>query len=166
MYVTIAFNFTGGSLLRWYRDTFGGEEKEEAERMRLDVYDIILSKAEKEPTNIFLLPHFTTTGTPYFDSFSKGVILGLTLDTTKSQIIKSIIEGISYEIKLNIKLLEQSGVKINKIHAIGGGAKNRDLLQLKADMFGKQIISLKVSEAACLGASILGGVATGIYSSI
>ncbi len=166
MYVTLAYNFTGGSLLRWYRDTLAKEEKEEAERAGKDVYDIIIGRATKEPTNLFILPHFTMTGTPYFDSNSKGAIIGLTLATRKGDIAKAVLEGITYEMMMNIDYLDRAGVRINELRAIGGGAKSPIWLQLKADMFGKRILSLNVSEAACLGDAILAGVAIGEYDSI
>lgn len=166
MYISIVFNFTGGSLLRWFRDVFGQEEFQVARKTRRDVYDILAAKATKTPTNLLLLPHFTMTGTPYFDAKSKGVILGLTLSTTKGDIIKAILEGVTYEMKLNVELLEKSGIAIHEFRAIGGGAKSDIWMQLKADILGKPVVKLKVSEAACLGAALLAGVATGEYSSM
>lgn len=166
MYISIVFNFTGGSLLRWYRDVFGQEELQVAKKKRRDVYDILTAKATKTPTNLLLLPHFTMTGTPYFDAKSKGVILGLTLSTTNGDIIKAILEGVTYEMKLNVELLDKSGIAIHEFRAIGGGAKSDLWMQLKADILGKPVVKLKVSEAACLGAALLAGVAIGAYRSM
>ena len=166
MFITLAFNFTGGSLLRWYRDVLGKEEVEEAKRKRKDAYEVIINKARKEPSALFVLPHFTTTGTPYFDPYSRGLILGLGLQTTKSDLIKAILEGITWEIKLNLELLSKAGVKISELRAIGGGAKSSLWLQLKADMYGKKLLSLNTSEAACLGVALLAGVAIGEYNSL
>lgn len=166
LYINISFNFTGGSLLKWYRDTLCKSEIETAKQKNVDVYDIMLTNIKEKPTDLFILPHFTTTGTPWFDANSKGCILGLTLATSKDEITKAVLEGITYEMKLNLELLEESGIKINEIRAIGGGAKSRKWLQLKADMFGKKVVSMKVSEAVCLGAAILAGKATGEYTSI
>jgi xylulokinase len=166
LYVTFAYNFTGGSLLRWYRDTFAIEEKKLAKRSNKDVYNIILKEIPKNPTNLFILPHFLATGTPYFDSNSKGVILGLTFGTKKNEVVKAILEGITYEMKLNLYYLKNAGVDISEIRTIGGGAKSDVWLQLKADMFNKKVVSLNVSESACLGVALLGGVAVGKYKSI
>lgn len=166
LYISIAFNFTGGSLLKWYRDTLCKYEIEYAKEKNIDVYDIMLGNIKDQPTNIFILPHFTATGTPWYDTDSKGCIFGLTLATSKDEITKAVLEGITYEMKLNLELIEESGVKINEIRAIGGGAKSKKWLQLKADMFCKKVISMKVSEAACLGAAILSGKATEMYNSI
>ncbi len=166
MYITLVFNFTGGSLLRWFRDTLAYEEVEEAKRTGKDVYDIITGKIKDGPSNLYILPHFTMTGTPYMDPDSKGAIMGLTLASDKADIIKAILEGITYEMKLNLEYLEQGGVKVEQLRAIGGGARSEKWLQLKADMFGRPIVSLNISEAACLGTVLLAGTAIGEYSSV
>jgi len=166
MYVTLIFNFTGGSLLRWFRDTLAYEEVEEAKRTGKDVFDIIIGKVKDEPSNLYILPHFTMTGTPYMDPDSKGAIMGLTLASDKADIIKAILEGLTYEMKLNLEYLEQGGVKVEQLRAIGGGARSKKWLQLKADMFGRPVASLNVSEAACLGTVLLAGTAIGEYSSV
>jgi len=165
LYVTLAFNFTGGSLLKWCRDTFCEEEKRQAEKRGADVYDLMLAKMTKEPTNLFVVPHFTSTGTPYMDPLPTGAIIGLDLKTSKADIIKAVLEGLTYEMKLNIELLRKAGVVINEFRAIGGGAKSEAWLQLKADMFGAPVVKLLVTEAACLGVALTAGAAVGEYSS-
>lgn len=165
LYATLAFNFTGGSLLRWYRDNLGAKEVEEAQVSGLDVYDIMLGKAAGGPSRLLVLPHFTMTGTPWFDPAAKGVILGLTLATGADQIIKGILDGITYEMRLNLDRLAEAGVEVRQIRAIGGGAKSRMWKQLKANIFNRPVSALNVSEAACLGAAILAGVAVGEYRS-
>ncbi|RLE07453.1 hypothetical protein DRJ00_08110 [Candidatus Aerophobetes bacterium] len=166
LYITLAFNFTGGSLLRWFRDTLGEKEKEKAQSQKEDVYSVLIDEACPDPSPLYVLPHFTTTGTPYMDTSSAGAILGLSLDTNKSEIIRAILEGVSFEMKHNLSLLEEIGISVEELRAIGGGARSRKWLQLKADLYGRKVVSLKVSEAASLGAAILAGVAMGEYSSV
>ncbi len=163
LYCTLSFNFTGGSLLRWYRDNFGRTEIEEAQISGLDVYDVLLGKASSGPSPILVLPHFTITGTPWFDPQSKGAILGLTLGHTHNDLVKALLDGVTYEMRLNLDYLEKSGVAIHHLRAIGGGAKSRVWMQLKADIFNRPVSSLNVSEAACLGVAMLAGAATNIY---
>lgn len=165
-YITLAYNFTGGSLLRWFRDNFGQKELELAKKTGKDAYEILIAEAKKEPTDLLILPHFATSGTPYFDPKSTGAILGLSLETEKKDLIKAILEGITWEMKFNLKLLEKAGIKVKELRAIGGGAKSSQWLQLKADMFNKKVLSLNVSEAACSGTAILAGVAIGQFKSI
>jgi xylulokinase len=165
LYATLAFNFTGGSILRWYRDNFGRQEIEEAEISGLDVYDIVIGKAAKGPIDLFVLPHFTVTGTPWFDPLSRGAILGLSLSTTNAHLIKAMLDGVTFEMRLNLEWLEDAGIGINELRAIGGGAKSWIWLQLKANIFDMPVSSLNVSEAACLGAAILAGAGAGVYPS-
>jgi xylulokinase len=164
--VTLAFNFTGGCLLRWYRDTFGETEKREAARKGVDPYEVIVSDLPETPARVMVLPHFTMTGTPHFDMHAKGVLLGLTLETTKADIVKAILEGVTFEMKLNVELLEQAGIPIRSMRITGGGAKSSTWVQLKADIMGKPIASLHVSEGTSAGAAILAGLGIGEFDSV
>lgn len=165
LFITLCFNPTGGSLLRWFRDTLAAEEKAQAEREGRDVYDVLLGKMADEPSRLFVLPHFTVSGTPYMDPKAQGAILGLSLTTTKAELIRAILEGITWEMKLNLSLMQKAGIEVNELRAIGGAAKSEKWLQLKADMFGKPVVRLEVTEAVCLGAAVNAGAATGVYSS-
>jgi len=166
LYVTLAFNFTGGSILKWVRDNFAEEEKREAKKKGVDVYDILIGRMPDGPTDLFVVPHFTSTGTPYMDPDPTGAIVGLDLTTTKEQIVKAVLEGITYEMKLNLTLLRKAGIDVNEIRAIGGGAKSEKWLQLKADMFNTKVVRLSVTEAACLGVALSAGVAIGEFRSL
>ena len=166
MYVTIAFNFTGGSLLRWYRDTLGKQEREDAQAAGMEVYEMMIGLATAGPSPVMVLPHFTVSGTPWLDPYSKGAMLGLTLATTKGDIIKALLEGVTFEMRLNLEHLARAGVVVESLRAIGGGAKSPTWLQLKADIFDRPVSALSVSEAACLGAALLAGSAVGEYSSL
>ena len=165
-YIALVYNFTGGSLFRWYRDLFAGEESRLAAETGRDVYDILTERASDKPTNLLVLPHFTTTGVPHFDNRSKGVILGLRLDTTKGEITRAILEGLTYEMRMCVELLTQAGGNIKILRATGGGAKSDYWLQIKADIMGIPVAVPAVSEAGCLGCAILSGSATGVYTSI
>jgi len=163
MYVTLAFHFGAGSVLKWFRDNFAREEMAEAERRGTNAYKLLDAEAADGPMNIYVLPHFVGTGTPYLDPRSKGAILGLTTSTTRSEIYKAIIEGITYETRINLERLENSGVRIEELRAIGGGASSSIWPQIKADILGKRVVRLAVTEAGCLGAALLAGTAIGQY---
>ncbi len=165
MYVVLAWSAVGGALLRWYRDNFGRAEQEEAARSGRDVYDLILAQAPAEPSPVLVLPHFVGSGTPWLDPASKGAILGLDLSTSRGQIIKGILDSVTYEIKLSLDAMEAAGVVVREIRAMGGGAKSALWLQTKADIWGKPVVAMDVSEAPCLGCAILAGVATGAFPS-
>jgi len=165
LYVALTFNFTGGSLLRWYRDTLADGLHERAKKQKKDVYDLIVGECPKDPSDLYVLPHFTSTGTPHFDTESKGVIAGLRLSTTRGEIVRALLEGVTYEMALNVDVLRACGAPIDSFRATGGGAKSPFWMQLKADLLGKPVHAMRVSEAVCLGAAILAGAATGTYGS-
>ena len=101
-----------------------------------------------------------------FDTASKGAVLGLTLSTSKADLAKAVIEGLTYELQLNIEVLKQGGVKIDELRAIGGGAKSKLWLQLKADITGIPVVVPRITDAACWGAALLAGAGAGCFGSI
>jgi xylulokinase len=163
---TLAYCFSGGSVLRWYRDTFGAAEQLAAGRAGLDVYDLLTAQIPAGPSPVMLLPHFLGSGTPSCDPASKGALLGLTLSTTRGDIIKAILEGVSFEMRANLESLAQAGVPVQSVRAVGGGARCPAWLQLKADILGRPVSTVNVSEAGCLAMAMLAGTATGVYGSL
>jgi xylulokinase len=106
---------------------------------------------------MYLLPHFSGSGTPALDSLSKGILAGLGIETGKAEIYRAILEGICYELLVNITNMEKAGTPIERLKCIGGAAKSDFYLQLKADITGKPVVKLRVEEAGCLGAALLAG---------
>ncbi len=108
-----------------------------------------------EPTNLLVLPYFTPSGTPYFDANTPGAILGLRLSTSRNEVLRALVEGVAMEMRLNFEILHESGLDISQLRAIGGGAKSETLVQLKANVLNRPIVTLEVTEAGCLGAAML-----------
>ena len=108
---------------------------------------------------------------PYFagsagDTQAKGAFLGLTLGTSRQEMLQGVVEGITHEMTELVDRLERlSDTPIDVIRAFGGPAKSSKWLQLKADISGKNVESLQIEEASALGAAMLAGVATGVYDS-
>ena len=145
LYTTVAYSLTGGNILKWYRDQFAtGQE-----------YGEILKTAAPEPTKLLALPYWTPSGTPYFDLHTPGAVLGLRLSTTRGEILRALLEGVALEMRLNLEILRESGCEIRELRAIGGGAKSVFWTQLKADVLGRPITTLNVTEAGCLGVAML-----------
>ncbi len=155
MYTTVLFSLTGGNLLRWFRDQWGQPEVAEAAQTGADVYDLLTRAMASEPTDLLVLPYFTPSGTPYFDAHVPGAILGLRLATTRGEVLRALMEGIAMEMRLNLEVLTESGLRVRQLRAIGGGAKSPALVQLKADVLDRPITTLAISEAGCLGAALL-----------
>lgn len=155
---------TAGSVLKWYRGVFGSEEKKEAEKRGINVYDYMFSKLNFEPSGLYVLPYFSASGTPYHDPKPKGSIIGLSLATRKEDIFKALVEGLVFEISFNIELAEESGVNIVELRAVGGGANSDYWLKLKSSIMGKPIKRMNITEAGCLATMMLAGKGTGKFN--
>lgn len=155
MYTTVAFSLTGGNILRWFRDEFGQEEVKEAKKLGVDAYELLLEKIGRSPSSLLVLPYFTPTGTPYFDPDVYGAILGLHLGTKREDVLGGLLEGVAFEMRLNLEILNRSGIEVDELRAIGGGAKSSIWLQLKADVLNKPITRVRITEAACLAGAML-----------
>lgn len=162
-FVTLAGNYTGGILLEWLCKEMYTKEEIFDESINDTICDCIKRMSEI-PTGLLVLPHFTVTGSPWNDEKSVGVIHGLTLNTSKAQIIRGILEGITYEILLNYVILKENNINISSLIAIGGGTSSIKSLQLKADVLGVPIIINNIKEAACRGAALIAAVNTGLLT--
>jgi len=163
IYATYAVNFTGGSILKWYRDNFAKLEHIQSKEKGISVYEQLDNNAPTAPTNIIAVPHFAGSGTPNMNPNSKGAFFGLTLDTNDSTLYKAILEGIAYEMMFNIECLRKYGINIKTLKASGGGARSSVWLQIKADITGIPITPLANAEGGATGAAMLAAVACGIY---
>ena len=166
LYFCLASNAGGGSLLRWYRDTFADKEVEQSHAANVDAFDLIVQQATSRPTALLVLPHFEGSYNPWMDPFSTGAIVGLNLNTTRADLVKAILEGITLELRENIERVEHAGLAIKELRATGGGAKSATWLQLKADITGKAIVTLNINETGCFAAACLAGVGIGAFTSI
>jgi len=154
-YATVAFSLTGGNALKWFRDEFGAPEVSQANLTGGDPYELLLKQMPELPSSLMVLPYLTPSGTPHFDVTVKGAIFGLDLSTKRVEILKGLLEGVAFEMRLNLELLQESGCEINELRAIGGGARSLVHLQLKSDVIGKPITVLDVKEAGCMGVAML-----------
>jgi xylulokinase len=112
---------------------------------------------------VYVLPYFAGAGTPWLDPNQRGAIFGLTLASERSEIVKGILDGTCYEIRINVESLAAAGIDITCFRAIGGGARSSRWMQLKADVTGIPVETTRVTEAGCLGAAFLAGLGSGIY---
>lgn len=154
-YATVAYSLTGGNILKWFRDEFGEAERQEAARTGRDAYELILETMWDRPSNLLVLPYFTPSGTPHFDTETKGAIVGLRMNTRRGEIVRALLEGVALEMRLNLDILERAGCAIDELRVVGGGARSSKWSQLKADVTGRPVLTLEVTEAGCLGAAML-----------
>ena len=125
----------------------------------------MLAGSSPHPTGLLVLPHFAGSGTPTFDTASRGAILGLTFATSRRDVAKAILEGLTYELRVNLDLLQAGGVHIDVLRAIGGGARSETWLQLKADVTGLPVVTPGSPRRLPFGAALLAGAGVGLFSS-
>jgi xylulokinase len=172
MYLRILSLPTSGIILKWFRDNFCQRETKEAEKTGVDVYDLLVQEAaggKPGAYGLFMLPHFGGSGSgqpPVFNPTSRGAFIGLRLVHKKRDFIRALLEGIAFEARIFVEKMEETGVKVCELRAIGGGAKSRPWLQLKANVFNRKVVVPEITEAPALGAALLAGVGNRTYESI
>jgi len=160
---------TGGMVLRWFRDHFCQQEMQAGKLSGIDPYDLIGQKATRVAPGsegLVMLPHLQGAMAPEANPKAKGVFYGFTLRHTKAHFARAIMEAITCIVRRNIEVLEDLGIKVKEIRALGGGARSRLWKQIEADVTRRPVITTKNEEAACLGAAILAGTAVGLYRNI
>jgi xylulokinase len=155
-----------GSVVKWYRDTFAAEEHRQAREAGRDVYDRLFGELPEEPSSVVVLPHFAFMGPPEFISDASGVIAGLRLDTSRGEVLKGILEGSIFSLKESVSTLPGAGIRPKQYRAVGGGSRSEAWVQLCADVLDCGFDRTDVTEAGALGAAILAGAGTGVYSSL
>jgi xylulokinase len=163
-YASFIYN-QGGSLVKWYRDTFATAERQQAEEAGQDIYATLIAEMPERPSHTMVLPHFTTTGPPQFVADSSGAIVGLRLETSRGDILKGILEGATFYLKECVESLPPTRIKITDFRAVGGGSKSDAWVQLSADVMGRPFVRPKITEAGALGAAIMAGVGSGAFAS-
>ena len=173
-YVCYAFSYTGGALIQWCVDTLAKEEKALAAAAGISVHEYLEQAYVREhgeegvadPTGLLVLPHFAGAATPYMDTGSKGTMIGLTAAHTVSDIYRACMEGVAYEMLLNLEWLKGSGIHFQMLHATGGGARSAVWTQMKADILNVPFTTLQTANAGTVGSAMLTGVAVGCFKDL
>lgn len=160
-YVTLAFNASSGTAIRWYRDCFEPERAAQWAAKGQNVYAMLDAACPDTPTELLFLPHVAGSGTPHLDSSLGGALLGLRVSHSRADIYRAVLEGICYEMRWNVELLETCGLNLRAIRAVGGGVNSDVLMQIKADVFGREVSTLQSRETGTLGLALLCAKAVG-----
>ena len=156
-YVTYAYNISGGAVVRWYRDQLAKHLSAQAKAERVSVYDLLNRACPKEPTDVIVLPFLQGMGgTPDVRPNARGMFYGVTMETGLPEFYRAILEGLTFEMAYNLEKLEGFGVAPNRLYACGGGARSKVWLQIKADIWNREILPVKTEETGALGSAILG----------
>ncbi len=132
-------------------------------------YDQLTAEAATAPAGsqgLFWLPYLMGERTPHLDALARGGWIGLTARHTRADLIRAVIEGVSYSQKDCLDIIEELGVAVASVRASGGGARSPFWRQILADVFGKRVASLESQEGSAYGAALLAAVGTGEFASV
>ena len=132
-------------------------------------YDELMSEAATAPAGsqgLFWLPYLMGERTPHLDPRARGGWIGLTAKHTRADLIRSVVEGVSYSQKDCLNIVEQLGVPVSSVRASGGGARSPFWRQILADVFAKRVAGLENQEGSAYGAALLAMVGTGEFSNV
>jgi len=160
---------SAGLSKRWIRDTCCEKEIAEAEKIGEDPYVLLDALAGESPVGanrLIYLPYLMGERTPHLDPDCRGVFFGLSAMHRKSDLIRAVMEGVSYSLKDSLDILDGMGVKPQSMLLTGGGAKSSFWRQVLADVFDCPVQTIRSSEGPALGVAILAGVGAGLYPSV
>jgi glycerol kinase len=151
--------FVAGAAVRWLRDGLG----------------VISDAASVEPLaasvpdtgGVIVVPAFAGLGAPYWDPGARGAVLGITAGTTAAHLARATLEAIAHQTVDLVDALESGGAPpLRALRADGGAASNDLLLQVQADLLGRPVERPAIAETTALGAALVAGFATGLWSSL
>ncbi len=155
-YCVLSWSPTAGMALKWFRNAL-------CEDFSFAQLDDIAEKVNPGCDGLTFLPYLCGSTMPKYNPKARGSFTGLTPEHTRGHFVRSIMEAMSYMLKSNFEYL---GVEAKEIRAMGGGANSELWCQMKADVTGKTLMTLKNKETACLGSAILAGVGIGFFESV
>lgn len=148
--------FIGGALMQWLRDGLHlVHSAQEVDTLAASVPD---------SGGVILVPAFTGLGAPHWDPYARGMIIGLTRDTSAAHIARAALEGVAFQVADLIEAMHaDTGQPLTQLRVDGGAARSEPLLQFQADLLGVPVVRPAVIETTALGAAYLAGLAVGFW---
>ena len=157
---------TAGGAYSWLKNTICLDETRTAELKGVSPYDLINEEIEKSvpgSNGVLFLPYLLGERAPRWNADAKGSFLGLKAETTRADLLRSVLEGVTMNLAIVLDILKTQ-VEIDEIMVVGGGAKGRVWRQIMADVYNTRItVPAVLEEAGSMGAAVIGGVGAGIY---
>lgn len=158
-----------GLSLKWFRDNFCHSEMETAKYMGVDEYYLMDKQAETVPVGanrLLYLPYLMGERTPHLDPDARGVFFGLSAMHTKKDMLRAVMEGVSYSLRDCVEVFRQMDINVSDMMACGGGGSSPLWRSMLADLYGCQVKTASSKEGPALGVALLAAVGAGIYSSV
>ncbi len=132
-------------------------------------YDDLMKEAATSPAGsqgLFWLPYLMGERTPHLDALARGGWIGLTAKHRRADLVRAVIEGVSYSQKDCLSIIEELGAEVRSVRASGGGAQSPFWRQVLADILEKPVVTLASQEGSAYGAALLAMAGTGAYGSV
>ncbi|MCR4646570.1 MAG: xylulokinase [Oscillospiraceae bacterium] len=158
-----------GLSLKWFRDNFCESEKETAALMSVDPYYLMDKAVQESPigaNRLLYLPYLMGERTPHLDPDARGVFFGLSAMHTKRDMLRAVMEGVTYSLRDCVEVCREMGVNVSDMMACGGGGTSPVWRQMLADLYGVPVGTVASKEGPALGVAILAMVGAGIYPSV
>ncbi len=151
--------FIGGAVVQWLRDGL---------RIINTSTDVeALAKTVDNNGDVYFVPAFTGLGAPYWDSYARGTIVGLSRGTNRGHIARAALEGIAFQTLDVLEAMKKdTQMDYTEMRVDGGAANNNLLMQFQSDILNKPIVRPTITETTALGAAYLAGLATGFWKDI
>ena len=155
-----------GGAYSWLKNTICTMESHEASLYGKSPYDYMNDQIEKSPVGangLIFLPYLLGERAPRWDPYAKGAFIGIKPETTRGDILRSVLEGSTMNLAIVLEVL-RSQVPITEIMVLGGGAKGAAWRQIMADIYDAKItVPATLEEAGSMGAAVIGGVGVGLF---
>lgn len=158
-----------GLSLKWFRDQFCDTEKATARLMGVDEYYLMDKAALASPigaNKLLYLPYLMGERTPHLDPDARGVFFGLSGMHTKRDMLRAVMEGVTYSLRDCVEVCREMGVNVSDMMACGGGGSSPVWRQMLADLYNCPVKTVDSKEGPALGVAILAMVGAGIYGSV
>lgn len=158
-----------GLSLKWFRDQFCDTEKATARLMGVDEYYLMDKAALASPigaNKLLYLPYLMGERTPHLDPDARGVFFGLSGMHTKRDMLRAVMEGVTYSLRDCVEVCREMGVNVSDMMACGGGGTSPVWRQMLADLYNCPVKTVDSKEGPALGVAILAMVGAGIYGSV
>ena len=151
--------FVAGAAVQWLRDGLKAiEASADVEKLMHQVPDT---------DGVYLVPAFVGLGAPYWDPRARGIIVGLTRNSTMAHVARAAVDAMAYQTRDVLEVMqEDAGLALTTLKVDGGAAANAMLLQFQADLLGVPVRRPVVRETTALGAAYLAGLAVGYWESL
>ncbi|SCP98620.1 xylulokinase [Anaerobium acetethylicum] len=160
---------SAGLSLEWFKNNFCTDYDVEAEEREMDVYSLMNEKIDRVPIGsdkLIFLPFLMGERTPHMDPKYRGAFLGLNAVHKKENLLRAVMEGVSYSLADCNNILKSIGTVVNSMRVCGGGSKSPVWQKIMAALYDCDIKTLKQEEGPAYGACILAGVAAGVFENI